>query len=277
MMNQNTDSVNTQNLPQTGDTLDIGGQTFSSRLFVGTGKFGDLNIMRQALKASGSKLVTVALKRVDLRNTSETPLLQHLLNQPYDLLPNTSGARNAKEAVFACRMAREAFGTHRVKLEIHPDPKYLMPDNTETVAATRTLVKEGFTVFPYIGADPVACKQLEDVGAAAVMPLGSPIGSHRGLDTLSMLEIIIDQANIPVVIDAGIGKPSHAAQAMEIGADAVLINTAIAINLDPVRMAKAFKKAVEAGREAFLLGTGRRVLEKTAASSSPLTKFLDEL
>lgn len=252
--------------------LRIGDKEFSSRLFTGTGKFGSNKMMEEALLASGSELVTVALKRVDLTNPADD-ILQHLKHKQFNLLPNTSGVRNAREAVFAAHAAREALSTNWLKLEIHPDPKYLLPDPVETLKAAEELVKAGFIVLPYCGADPVLCKRLEDAGCAAVMPLGSPIGSNNGLQTKAMLEIIISQSNIPVVVDAGIGAPSHAAEAMEMGADAVLVNTAIAVASDPVQMGRAFKLAVEAGRIAFEshLGAKRNVAE----ASSPLTAFLD--
>ncbi len=252
--------------------LTIANHTFQSRLFTGTGKFSSPVEMEQALLASGSELVTVALKRVDLNNDKDD-ILQHLKHPQFNVLPNTSGVRNAREAIFAAQMAREALETNWIKLEIHPDPKYLMPDPIETLKATEELVKMGFIVLPYIHADPVLCKRLEDVGTAAVMPLGSPIGSNKGLKTIDFLEIIISQSNVPVVIDAGIGSPSDAARAMEIGADAVLVNTAIAVSGNPVKMAAAFKIAVEAGRMAFeaKLGTAGNL----AVASSPLTSFLD--
>lgn len=253
--------------------LKIADKTFHSRLFTGTGKFSSSAEMEAALVASASELVTVALKRVDLKNDDDDILLK--LRHPHiSLLPNTSGVRNAKEAVFAAQMAREALETNWIKLEIHPDPKYLMPDPIETLLATEELAKLGFVVLPYIHADPVLCKRLEDAGTSAVMPLGSPIGSNKGLKTIDFLEIIISQSNVPVIIDAGIGSPSDAAWAMEIGADAVLVNTAIAVAGDPVKMAKAFKIAVEAGRMAFEAKLG--AVHAEAAASSPLTSFLDE-
>ncbi len=253
--------------------LTIADQTFSSRLFTGTGKFSSAKEMESALIASASELVTVALKRVDLKGKDDD-ILHHLKYPHINLLPNTSGVRNAKEAVFAAQLAREALETNWIKLEIHPDPKYLMPDPIETLKATEELVKLGFVVLPYIHADPVLCKRLEDVGTAAVMPLGSPIGSNKGLRTIDFLEIIISQSRVPVIIDAGIGAPSDAAKAMEIGADAVLVNTAIAIAKDPTNMAIAFKMAVEAGRMAFESKLGAQT--HFAAASSPLTSFLDE-
>jgi thiazole synthase len=252
--------------------LVIAGKIFTSRLFTGTGKFGSNMLMRNALLASGSELVTVALKRVNIENPDDD-ILVHLNDSQFSLLPNTSGVRTAKEAVFAAQLAREALKTNWIKLEIHPDPKYLLPDPIETLIAAEELVKLGFVVMPYINADPVLCKRLEDIGVQCVMPLGSPIGSNRGLRTEDMLQIIISQSNVPVIIDAGIGTPSHAAQSMEIGADAVLVNTAIAAASDPVKMAVAFKMAVEAGRMAYELE--RAPVINTAMATSPLTSFLD--
>lgn len=255
------------------DTLKIADREFHSRLFLGTGKFASNQVMLEAILASGTEMVTVALKRVNPgENTDE--MLSHIRKANVHLLPNTSGVRNAKEAVLSAKLAREALGTNWVKLEIHPDPRYLLPDPVETLKATEELAKDGFVVMPYCSADPVHCKQLEEAGAAVVMPLGSPIGSNQGLTTRSMLEIIIEQSNVPVIIDAGIGAPSHAAEAMEMGADAVLVNTAIAIAGDPVRIAKAFKLAVEAGREGYLAGLPGT--EKHAVATSPLTSFLDD-
>ncbi len=256
------------------DPLIIAGRTFESRLFTGTGKFGSSKIMEDAILASGSELVTVALKRVDTSNTRQDGMLNVLQHAHIHLLPNTSGVRTAKEAVYAAQLAREALETNWLKLEIHPDPRYLLPDPVETLEAARELVKLGFVVLPYIHADPVLCKRLEDAGVAAVMPLGSPIGSNKGLRTLDFLEIIISQSSVPVIVDAGIGAPSHAALAMEIGADAVLVNTAIAVAQQPVKMAAAFKQAVAAGREAFLAGLGS--ISTQAVASSPLVAFLDE-
>ncbi|QDH80391.1 thiazole synthase [Echinicola soli] len=251
--------------------LTIANKTFTSRLFTGTGKFPTYQSMQDSLEASGSELVTVALRRVNVKDKDDD-MLAHLSHPRINLLPNTSGVRTAKEAVFAAQLAREALETQWVKLEIHPDPKYLLPDPIETLKATEELVKEGFVVLPYVHADPVLCKRLEEAGAAAVMPLGSPIGSNNGLKTLDFLKIIIEQSNVPVVIDAGLGVPSHAAQAMEIGADAVLVNTAIAVAQNPVEMAKAFKMAVEAGRMAYACGKG--AISTQANPSSPLTEFL---
>lgn len=253
--------------------LKIADKIFSSRLFTGTGKFSSASLMEKALIASGSELVTVALRRVDLNNADDD-ILSHLNHPQISLLPNTSGVRTAREAVFAAQMAREALETNWVKLEIHPDPKYLMPDAIETLKACEELAKLGFIVLPYIHADPVLCKRLENAGTAAVMPLGSPIGSNKGLKTIDFLEIIIEQSTVPVVIDAGIGSPSDAAYAMEIGADAVLVNTAIAVSQNPVQMAIAFKMAVEAGRMAFEARLAKPI--NYASASSPLTAFLDE-
>jgi thiazole synthase len=254
--------------------LKIANKTFNSRLFTGTGKFSSSILMEEALLASGTELVTVALKRVDLKNNDQDDLLLRLKHPHLNLLPNTSGVRNAKEAVFAAQLAREALETNWIKLEIHPDPKYLMPDPIETLLATEELAKLGFIVLPYIHADPVLCKRLEDAGTAAVMPLGSPIGSNKGLKTIDFLEIIISQSKVPVIVDAGIGAPSDAAWAMEIGADAVLVNTAIAVSGNPVQMAKAFRMAVEAGRMAFEARPAISV--NHAVASSPLTSFLYE-
>ena len=253
--------------------LQIADRIFNSRLFTGTGKFSSSHLMEEALIASGSELVTVALKRVDITSEQDDILL-HLKHPQLHLLPNTSGVRNAREAVFAAQLAREALETNWIKLEIHPDPKYLMPDPIETLKATEELAKLGFVVLPYIHADPVLCKRLEEAGTAAVMPLGSPIGSNKGLRTIDFLEIIIQQSKVPVVVDAGIGAPSDAAKALELGADAVLVNTAIAVSDNPVLMARAFKLAVEAGRMAYEARLASPVAH--AAASSPLTAFLDE-
>lgn len=253
------------------ESLKIGDKILSSRLFTGTGKFSSSLVMQEALEASESELVTVALKRVDVKQENDD-IISHLSHSRINLLPNTSGVRNAKEAIFAAQLAREALGTNWLKLEIHPDPRYLLPDPIETLIAAEELVKLGFIVLPYVNADPVLCKRLEDVGTAAVMPLGAPIGSNKGLTTKDQLQIIIEQSKVPVVIDAGIGAPSQAAEAMEMGADAVLVNTAIAVAKDPVAMAVAFKMAVQAGRMAFEAKLGR---VGNAEASSPLTAFLD--
>jgi thiazole synthase len=254
--------------------LTIAGHQFSSRLFSGTGKFSNSRVMLNALKASGSELVTLAIKRIDLKQGTDN-LMQPLTELGIKLLPNTSGARNAKEAIFAAQLAQEMFATNWVKLEIHPDPKYLMPDPIETLIAAEALVKQGFVVLPYVHADPVLCHRLEEVGCAAVMPLASPIGSNQGLLTKEFLQIIIEQATVPVVIDAGIGRPSDATAAMELGADAVLVNTGIASSLQPVGMAKCFQEAVITGRNAYQVGLGQVL--KQASQTSPLTGFLNEL
>ncbi|MDR0970956.1 MAG: thiazole synthase [Bacteroidales bacterium] len=253
--------------------LTIAGKEFTSRLFLGTGKFSSNEIMNKAIIASKTNMVTAALKRVDIEKKENDDILKHI---PSDiiLLPNTSGVRNAKEAVFAALLAREALKTPWIKLEIHPDPKFLLPDPIETLKAAEELAKLGFIVLPYIQADPVLCKLLEEVGTAAVMPLASPIGTNRGIKQRDMLEIIIEQSNIPVIIDAGIGMPSHACEAMEMGADAVLVNTAIAIAKDPIKMAEAFSLAVSSGRMAYQMGGNKETFYANA--SSPLTSFLDE-
>ncbi|MCM1028942.1 MAG: thiazole synthase [Pseudoflavonifractor sp.] len=257
------------------DSLIIGGREFTSRLFVGTGKFRSYDQMTRAIKASGSQMVTMAMKRIDMEHGEEDDMLRHIIESGnIQLLPNTSGVRNADEAILAAQLSREAFGTDFIKLEIHPDPRYLLPDPVETLKATEDLAKMGFIVLPYIQADPVLCKRLEEAGAATVMPLAAPIGSNRGLVTRDLLRIIIEQSCIPVVVDAGLGAPSHAAEAMEMGADAVLVNTAIAVAGDPEAMARAFARATVAGREAFLAGLGA-VSDGAAEASSPLTSFLD--
>jgi thiazole synthase len=254
--------------------LIIAGREFRSRLFLGTGKFPSNEVMRDALAASGAEIVTVALRRADLsgRHDPYANILEFIDPERYLILPNTSGAMNADEAVRLARLAATAGLPMWVKLEIHPDPTYLLPDPIETLKAAEIIVKEGFVVLPYINADPVLAKRLQDVGAATVMPLGAPIGSNRGLATRDQLRIIIEQATVPVVIDAGLGAPSHAAEAMELGADAVLVNTAIAIAADSARMAVAFKMAVQAGREAFELGLPEPL--NHASATSPLTGFL---
>jgi thiazole synthase len=255
--------------------LVIAGREFQSRLLVGTGKFASPEAMREALAASGTQLVTVALRRADLSGRKDpfANILEFIDPGRYLLLPNTSGAMNAEEAVRLARLAAAAGLPKWIKLEIHPDPRYLLPDPVETLQAAEKLVAEGFTVLPYINADPVLAKRLQEAGTATVMPLGSPIGSNRGLQTRDQIRIIIEQATVPVVVDAGLGAPSHAAEAMELGADAVLVNTAIAIASDPNRMAVAFRMAVEAGRMAFETGLGDS--QPTARPTSPLTGFLD--
>ena len=254
--------------------LIIAGREFESRLFLGTGKFMSNELMEQSIVASGTEMVTVAMKRIELGD-QEDDMLKHIVHPNIQLLPNTSGVRNAEEAVFAAQMAREAFGTNWLKLEIHPDPRYLLPDSVETLKATEELAKMGFVVLPYCQADPTLCKHLEEAGAATVMPLGAPIGTNKGLQTRDFLRIIIEQATIPVVVDAGIGAPSHAAEAMEMGADACLVNTAIAVAGNPVEMAVAFKEAVIAGRRAYEAGLGAVSNNFEAEASSPLTSFLN--
>ncbi len=255
--------------------LVIAGREFASRLILGTGKFSSPEAMRDALAASGAEMVTVALRRADLSGRKDpfANILEFIDSTKYLLLPNTSGAMNAEEAVRLARLAVAAGLPKWVKLEIHPDPRYLLPDPIETFKAAEILVKEGFTVLPYINADPVLAKRLQEVGCATVMPLGAPIGSNRGIQTRDQIRIIIEQATVPVVVDAGIGAPSHAAEAMELGADAVLVNTAIAVAADPNRMAIAFKMAVEAGRNAYETGLGEQ--SETASPTSPLTAFLN--
>ena len=254
----------------------IADREFQSRLLLGTGKFSSTMSMRSALEASGSEIVTVALRRVDLtgQKDSQADMLEEIDQDKYLVLANTSGAMNAEEAVRLARLAVAAGLPKWIKLEIHPDPRYLLPDPIETLKATEILVKEGFTILPYIQADPVLAKRLEEVGAATVMPLGAPIGSNRGVETRAMIEIIIEQACVPVIVDAGLGAPSHAAEALEMGADAVLVNTAIAVAEDPAEMARAFRMGVEAGRRGFEAGLGTR--SQTASATSPLTGFLDE-
>jgi thiazole synthase len=253
------------------DELIIAGRAFRSRLLMGTGKFPSSAVMKKAIEASGAEIVTVALRRVELQNPQDN-ILSAIDTSRYLLLPNTSGARDAAEAVRLARLARAAGCEPWIKLEVTPDPQYLLPDPVETLKAAEILIKDGFVVMPYIHADPILAKRLEDIGVATVMPLGSPIGSNRGIRTRDAIEMIIERAGVPVVVDAGLGAPSHAAEALEMGADAVLINTAIAVAGDPEAMAAAFKKGVEAGREAFRSGLGRTI--KTAEASSPLTGFL---
>lgn len=255
--------------------LIIAGREFRSRQLLGTRKFSSTEAMTAALEASGTEIVTVALRRADLsgKNDPFANILEFIDPKKYLLLPNTSGAMNAGEAVRLARLARAAGISDWVKLEIHPDPRYLLPDPIETFKAAEILVKEGFTVLPYINADPVLARRLEDIGTATVMPLGSPIGSNRGIETRAQIEIILSQCSIPVVVDAGLGAPSQAAEALEMGAAAVLVNTAIAIAPDPARMARAFRLAVEAGREAYDTGLGEQLT--TASATSPLTGFLN--
>lgn len=254
------------------DNLIIAGREFTSRLFVGTGKFRSNREMAEAIEASGTQMVTLAMKRVDMSDPADD-MLAHVRRPGIQLLPNTSGVRNAAEAVLAAQLAREAFETDFIKIEIHPDPKYLLPDPIETLKATEELARMGFVVLPYIQADPVLCKLLEEAGAATVMPLAAPIGTNKGMVTRDLIEIIVEQSRVPVVVDAGLGAPSHAAEAMELGADAVLVNTAIAVAGNPAEMARAFAGAVEAGRRAWLAGLG--AVSRHAEASSPLTSFLD--
>ena len=253
--------------------LTIAGREFSSRLFLGTGKFPNNTLMQEAIKASATEMVTVAMKRIELDDQNDD-MLRHIISPKIQILPNTSGVRSAEEAIFAAQMAREAFGTNWLKLEIHPDPRHLLPDSVETLKATEELVKLGFNVLPYCQADPILCRQLEEAGAKTVMPLAAPIGTNRGLITMDFLRLIIEQAGVPVVVDAGIGAPSHAAAAMEMGADAVLVNTAIAVAADPVAMADAFRQAVISGRQAYEAGLGAVTMDMQASASSPLTAFL---
>ena len=255
--------------------LTIADRSFHSRLLAGTGKFASNELMRDTLASSGTEIVTVALRRADLSggHDEQANILQFIDPEKYLLLPNTSGAMDADEAVRLARLAVTAGLPNWIKLEIHPDPTYLLPDPIETLKAAEILVKEGFTVLPYINADPVLAKRLQEVGTAAVMPLGAPIGSNKGVVTRDMIRIIIDQAIVPVIVDAGLGAPSHAAEAMELGADAVLVNTAMAIASDPIRMGEAFKLSVEAGRAAFEMGLPE--IEEQASATSPLTGFLD--
>ena len=253
------------------DRLIIADRAFVSRLLVGTGKFSSAAAMVSALENSGCEIVTVALRRIDINNQDDS-ILSHIDRSKYLLLPNTSGARDAEEAVRLARLARGAGCDPWIKLEVTPDPYTLMPDPIETLKAAEILVKEGFTVLPYINADPILAKRLQEAGTATVMPLGAPIGTNLGLRTRDQIAIIIEQAIVPVIVDAGIGAPSHAAEAMEMGADAVLVNTALAVTPNPGLMAAAFRKGVEAGREAYLAGLGAQ--SDRAAASSPLTGFL---
>jgi len=253
------------------DDLIIAGRSFRSRLMVGTGKFSSNAQMAATIEASGGDIVTVALRRVNI-DDQQDDLLNHIDRNKYLLLPNTSGARDAEEAIRLARLSRAAGCEPWVKLEVTPDPYYLLPDPIETLKAAEVLVKEGFIVLPYINADPVLAKHLQEVGVATVMPLGAPIGTNKGLKTRDNVAIIIEQAIVPVVVDAGLGAPSHAAEAMELGADAVMVNTAMAVAANPPMMAAAFGKAVEAGRAAYLAGLGKQ--QNQAEASSPLTGFL---
>jgi len=251
--------------------LVIANREFRSRLLVGTGKFASSEILRQALEASGAEIVTVAVRRVDITNKEE-PILKAIDRSKYFLLPNTSGAKDAKEALKVAQIAREILETSWVKLEVTPDPRSLLPDPVETYLAAKMMIEDGFTVLPYMPADPILAKRLEDLGCATVMPLGSPIGSNRGIRTEDAIRIIIENSTIPVVVDAGIGAPSHAAYAMEMGADAVLVNTCIATAKDPVLMAEAIKEAVISGRKGFLSGIPSSSVY--ARASSPLKNLI---
>ncbi len=251
--------------------LKIANKIFQSRLILGSGKFGTIDAFEDAVVSSKTEMITLALKRLD-KNTEQDKWLKILKKHNINILPNTSGVRSAKAAVMAAQLAREALETNWIKLEIHPDPKYLMPDPIETLKATETLAKEGFVVLPYIHADPVLCKHLEDAGAAAVMPLGAPIGTNKGLRTYDFLKIIIEQSNLPVIVDAGLGLPSHAAHAMELGADAVLVNTAIAVAQNTGEMASAFRLAVEAGYKGYQAGAG--IVSDCAIATSPLDDLI---
>lgn len=255
------------------DKLILAGKEFSSRLIIGTGKYASGEMLAKSCKSSGAQIATMAVKRVDTQNHTDE-IIQPLLDMGIQLMPNTSGAKNAKEAIFAAELAREALDVDWIKVEVHPDVKYLLPDPIETFKACEVLCKEGFKVFPYINADPVLCKRLEDLGVSAVMPLGSPIGSAKGLDTLSMLKIIIRESHVPVIIDAGIGAPSDAVKAFEIGADACMVNTAIAAAGDQISMAKAFNLAQESGRLAYMAGQAESV--ETSRATSPMEEFLKE-
>lgn len=259
------------------DELIIGDKIFPSRLFVGTGKFSSNKLMQEAIRASKASIATVALKRVNLQEDKDesADIIEYLEADKYLVLPNTSGAMNAEEAVRIARLGRAAGLGDFLKLEIHPEVNYLLPDSIETLKASEILAKEGFKVMAYMNADPSLALRLQDAGAAALMPLGSPIGTNRGVETETMISIIIEQCSLPVVVDAGIGLPSHAAKAMEIGADAVLINTAIAIAQNPVEIARAFSLAVEAGRLAYLNGLSVNKQSFKADATSPLTAFLD--
>lgn len=255
------------------EKLILGGKEFTSRLIIGTGKFASAQDLKKACEASGAQIATMAVKRVDFKG-GQDDIIAPLKEAGVTFMPNTSGARDAREAVFAAQLAREALGTDWVKVEVHPDQKYLLPDPVETYLACKTLCEQGFKVFAYIPADPVLCRRLEEVGVAAVMPLGAPIGSARGLETLPFLKIIIEESHVPVIVDAGIGAPSEAAQALELGASAVMVNTAIAAAADPLLMARAFNLACEAGRTAFEAGLALKV--STARATSPMEAFISE-
>ncbi len=252
------------------DKLIIGGKEVDSRLFIGTGKFSSNRLIPEVIKASGAQVVTVALRRIDFDSEEENML--NYIPKDCILMPNTSGARNAEEAVRIARLARAAGCGNWIKIEVVSDNKYLLPDNFETIKATEILAKEGFVVLPYMCPDLMAARRLRDAGAAAVMPLGAPIGTNKGLKTRELVKILVDEIDLPIVVDAGLGKPSEAAESMELGAAAVLVNTAIATAGDPVMMAEAFDLAVKAGRAAYLSGAG--AVKEFAEASSPLTGFL---
>ncbi len=254
------------------DLLRIGDKNIKNRFFLGTGKFSDKRIVREVLEASGAEVVTVALRRVDASSSDEN-ILDHIPGRCI-LMANTSGARNADEAVRIAHIAKAGGGGTWIKIEVIPDNKYLLPDNAETLKATEILVKEGFTVLPYVMPDLITAKRLEEAGAAAVMPLGSPIGSNRGFKTEEIVRILVDEIKVPIIVDAGLGRPSDVAQCMELGCDAVLVNTAVAISRDPVKTARAFSLAVQAGRLSYL--AGHAPSGEYAEASSPLTGFLRE-
>lgn len=256
------------------DKLIIGGHELNSRLLIGTGKFGDNRVLPELIEKSGSEIITMAIRRINLDSEDRVDNIMEFIPKDQIILPNTSGARNAEEAVRIARLARSMGCGNWIKIEVIWDNKYLLPDNEETIKATEILAKEGFIVLPYMNPDLIAGQKLIDAGAAAVMPLGSPIGSNRGIRTQEITQIMIDELDIPIIVDAGIGRPSEACQAMEMGADAVLVNTAIASSEDPVKMGQAFAQAVEAGRTAYLAKLGR--IKKEASASSPLLGFLRE-
>jgi thiazole synthase len=254
--------------------LKISDREFKSRLLLGTGKFPSLEIMEKTITQNASEIVTVSIRRMDLTNAPRENILNYIPKN-IQLMPNTSGAQNAKEAIFYAQLARDITSSNWIKLEVISDPHYLLPDSIETLKAAEELVKEGFVVLPYINADPVLAKKLEDVGVAAIMPLGSPIGSNKGIRTSEMIKIMIKQKRVPLIIDAGLGRPSDACIALEMGADAVLVNTAIAIASDPVKMGIAFSLATKSGRMAYEMGIPTTI--ETASASSPLTGFLNVL
>ena len=251
------------------DYLEIAGRKFKSRLIIGTGKYRSVEDMVQCIDASGAEMVTVAIRRLDLDNPNQKTILDYIDWSRYTILPNTAGCATAEEALFVARLGREVTKSNWVKLEVIPDPKHLFPDAAETLVAAKQLIAEGFVVLPYIHADPVLARKLEGLGCATIMPLGSGIGSGQGIHTVEEVQMIIEQSSVPVVVDAGLGVPSDASQALEMGADAVLVNTAIAQARDPVLMAQAFKLGVEAGRKAYLAG---RIVKKAYASASSPTE-----